>query len=105
MGPGDHTQPPIHGVERGSFRLGPDILKKLGGGSIQAGAAVAAGMFSVEPGDDATIIHPDVIRDIGHGDARAGMKVLQRFVQTLRRQPRNDLIEQPDGHSPDRIIR
>lgn len=104
--PGVHyEQPPIHGVSRGSFRLGPDIIKKLGGGNVQAGAAVAAGMFSVEPGDDPTVVHPDVVRDIGHGSHTAGLKVLSKWVAMLRGQAAPQRIEQPDGHSPDRVIR
>jgi hypothetical protein len=76
----------------------------LGHGDLQAGGRVAAHMFSVEAGDDPTIVHADVVRDIGHGSHPAGLKVLQRFVQTLRQQSHNSSIEQPDNHSPDRRI-
>jgi hypothetical protein len=94
QGPGVHyEQPPLNGVQRGSLRIPPDIIKKLGRGNVQAGAAVAAGMFSVEPGDDPTIVHPDVVRDIGHGSAKAGEKVLQKFCADLRRQSREIILE------------
>jgi hypothetical protein len=87
-GPGVHyEQPAIRGQPpRGSYRLPRDLIAHLGKGDVKAGAAVAAGMFSVEPGDDPTIIHPDVVRDLGHGSVAAGRRVLERFVAMLRRQ-------------------
>jgi hypothetical protein len=106
QGKGVHyEQPDIRGQPpRGSYRLAPDIIRKLGGGNAHAGAAVAAGMFSIEPGDDPTIVHADVVRDIGHGDLAKGHKVLNRLAAMLRRQPRDD-FDQPDGTRPARVIR
>jgi hypothetical protein len=101
-----YEQPPIHGQPlRGSFRLPKDVINKLGEGDPQAGGRVAAHMFSVEPGDDPTIVHTDVVRDLGHGDLAKGHKVLQKFVAMLRRQrgaPQH--IEQPDGNHG-RVVR
>jgi hypothetical protein len=68
----------------GSFRLDRNTIAALGDGDLKAGAAVAAGMFSVEPGDDPTIIRPDVVRDVGHGDMKAGRRVLEKFIARVR---------------------
>jgi hypothetical protein len=100
-----YEQPEIRGQPpRGSFRLSRRDVLALGKGGLQAGGRVGAHMFSVEPGDDPTIIHESVVRDIGHGSLVKGHRVLQKWVATLRRQPHNSSIEQPDNHSPDRII-
>jgi hypothetical protein len=100
-----YEQPKIRNLpERGSFRLGRDVLAALGHGDLQAGGRVAAHMFSVEPGDDPTIISADVVRDVGHGDLAKGHKVLGRFVSMLRRQSRegvtlvHDGLQHEDGH-------
>jgi hypothetical protein len=96
--PGWHyEQPPINGVQRGSFRIPRNIVDKLGQGDTRAGAAVLAGMFSVAPGDDPTIVHPDVVRDIGHGSERAGRAVLDKFVARVRRQSRDGVVLEHDG--------
>jgi hypothetical protein len=86
-GPGVHyEQPAIKGQPpRGSFRLPKDVINKLGEGDPQAGGRVAAHMFSAEPDIDfPDVVHADVVRDIGHGDIKAGRRVLERFVQRVR---------------------
>ena len=88
-----YEMPATTAMQRGSYRLGRDVLAALGHGDVKAGAAVAAGMFSIAPGDDPTIVHPDVVRDIGHGSAKAGEKVLQKFCADLRRQSREIILE------------
>jgi hypothetical protein len=100
-----YEQPPLHGQpERGSFRLPRDVFAALGHGDLQAGGRVAAHMFSVAAGDDPTIVHADVVRDVGHGSLAAGRRVLERFVQQVSHRGAQPRIEQPDGHSPDRVI-
>jgi hypothetical protein len=98
--PGWHyEQPEIRGQPpRGSFRLPKDVINKLGEGDPQAGGAVVAGMFGVEPDSDfpVDVIHADVVRDIGHGSLAAGRRVLERFVQRVRSEAAP--IPQPDGH-------
>jgi hypothetical protein len=82
---------------RGSFRLDRNTIAALGHGDLKAGAAVAAGMFSIAPGDDPTIVHPDVVRDIGHCSLAAGRRVLERFVARVRRQSRDGGVLQHDA--------
>jgi hypothetical protein len=74
------NQPP-----RESFRLPRDVIDKLGNGDPQAGGAVVHGMFGIEPDGDPSVIHADVVRDIGHGDIKAGRRVLEKFIAMLRR--------------------
>jgi hypothetical protein len=98
-GPGVHYEmPPIHGQPpRGSFRIPRDFFAALGHGNLELGGAVVAHMFSVEHGDDVTIVPPDVIRDLGHGSERAGRKVLEKFVQRVRHGARDAVILEHDG--------
>jgi hypothetical protein len=107
QGKGVHyEQPDIRGQPpRGSFRLPRDVIAQLGDGDLKAGGALVAGMFGVEPDSDSPdVVHADVIRDIGHGSVNAGRRVLEKFVARVRRQAAPQHIEQPDGHSPDRVI-
>ena len=101
--PGVHyEQPAIRGQPpRGSFRLPRDIINILGDGDPHAGGRVLAHMFSVEPGDDPTIISADVVRDVGHGDLAKGHKVLGRFVQMVRRQSRDGVTLHYTGRQHD----
>jgi hypothetical protein len=101
-----YTMPDVRGMAPpGSFRIPRDVIDKLGDGDLQAGAAVAGHMFAVDDNDDPTTIHPHVVRILGEGNLTAGRRVLEKFVARVRRQSREDSIPQPDGHSPDRIIR
>ena len=103
-----YVQPQIKGrPPRGSFTLPDDAVRALGPDPHTAGM-VLAGMFGLAPateGDDPRIIDPDVVKHIGHGDLAKGRKVLERFIQMVRRQGAPQHIEQPDGNSPSRVIR
>jgi hypothetical protein len=100
-----YEQPSIHGQpERGSFRLGRDVLAALGHGDLKLGGAIAASLFSVAAGDDPTIVHADVVRDVGHGSLNAGRKVLDRWIAQVRDGARDYVIEQPDGNHG-RVVR
>jgi hypothetical protein len=111
QGKGVHyEQPAICGQPpRGSFRLPKDVINKLGGGDPKAGGAVAHGTFGIEPDSDfpVDVVHADVVRDIGHGSTKAGLKVLEKFVARVRRQgaPDDNDFDQPDGTRPARVIR
>jgi hypothetical protein len=103
-----YEQPAIRGQPpRGSFRIPRDVIAKLGHGDLKAGGAVAHGMFGIEADSDfPDVVHADVVRDIGHGSANAGRKVLEKFVARVRRQgaqAHND-FDQPHG-GPSRVIR
>jgi hypothetical protein len=102
-----YQMPPVAGMAPpGSFRIPKDVIAALGDGDLESGGFVLHSLFGIEDTpDDPTVIHPHVIRIIGNGSLAAGQKVLQRFVQMVRRQGAPLHIEQPDGHSPDRIIR
>jgi hypothetical protein len=80
--------PNVRGMPpRGSFKIPPDIIDKLGEGDPKIGGAIIHQMFGIEDNpDDPTVIDPNVVRLIGHGDLAKGHKVLKRFVQMLRRQ-------------------
>ena len=57
------------------------------------------------PPDDPTVIHPHVVRIIGEGSQSAGRRVLEKFVQQVRQKSRDDVIEQPDGTGPSKVIK
>ena len=86
---------------RNSFTLPNDVINQLGNGDPRVAGMVLAGMFHLAPladSGDPRVIDPDVVADIGHGSLAKGQKVLQRFVQMLRRQSRDYVVEQPDGN-------
>jgi hypothetical protein len=58
-------------------------------------------MFSIEPGDDPTIIRPEVIRDVGHGDMKAGRRVLDKWIGMVRRQSREGVTLHYTGRQHD----
>jgi hypothetical protein len=100
----------VHGMPLpGSFRFSPKDIAKLGNGDLQAGGFLLQSLFGIE--DDpahADCVHPSAVRIIGNGSLAKGQKVLQRFVQMLRKQgaqSRDDSFEQPDGTRPARVIR
>jgi hypothetical protein len=85
----------------GSFRIPKDIFAALGDGDLKLGGFIVHRMFGIEDDpDDPTIIHPDAVRIIGHGNLNAGRRVLEKFVARVRRQGAPQHIEQPDGTSP-----
>ena len=98
-----YSMPPVRGMAPpGAFKIPRDVIERLGEGSAHDGGYIAHAMFGIEDDpDDPTIIHPDAVRIIGHGDLAKGHRVLKRFVQMLRRHGAQSRIEQPDGHSPD----
>jgi hypothetical protein len=86
---------------RNSFTLPDDAVRQLG--DPHTAGMVLAGMFGVRPytgEDDPRVIDPDVVKHIGHGSLAAGQKVLQRFVQMLRRQSREGVTLVHDGREP-----
>jgi len=87
------VQPPIKGrPPRGSFTLPDDVVDHLGDGDPRVAGSVLHGMFGLAPAtgeDDPRVIDPDVVREIGHGSASAGRRVLEKFVAMLRRQSRD----------------
>ena len=103
-----YQQPPIKGrPPRNSFVLPDSAVDALGNGDPQTAGMVLAHLFGLRlfTGEgDPRVIDPDVVADIGHGSLAKGRRVLQRFVQMVRRQGTPQRIEQPDGHSPDRIL-
>ena len=103
-----YTQPPIKGrPPRNSFTLPDDVVNHLGDGDPHVAGAVLHGMFGLAPAtgeDDPRVIDPDVVKHIGHGSVAAGRKVLERFVQMVRRQSREGVTlehvgsQHPDDH-------
>jgi hypothetical protein len=90
----------INGVAPpGSFKLPHHAVHALGAGDpLRAGRTVAS-LFGTSA-DDPLTIHPDVVRQIGEGDLKAGHRVLQRFVHMLRRPgAQSRVIPQPDGNN------
>jgi hypothetical protein len=97
-----YEQPAIKGQPaRGSFRIPRDVFEALGHGDLKVGGAIAHRMFGIEDEpDDPTVVHPHVVRIIGDGDARAGRRILEKFVAQMRRQgAQHDVAEQPDGNN------
>jgi hypothetical protein len=97
-----YSMPNVRGVPApGSFRIPKDIFAALGDGDLKLGGFIVHRMFGIEDDpDDPTIIHPDAVRIIGHGNLNAGRRVLEKFVARVRRQGAPQHIEQPDGTSP-----
>ena len=95
-----YSMPNVRGMASpGSFRLPRDVVNKLGDGDPKAGGAVVHQMFGVEDDpEDPTIVHGDVVRIIGNGSVAAGRRVLEKFVQRVRRQSRDYTVPQPDGN-------
>jgi hypothetical protein len=84
----------------GSFKLPHHAVHALGKGDPRNAGTVIANLFGPGAGDDPTVIHPDVVRQIGEGDLKAGHRVLQRFVHMLRRPgAQSRVIPQPDGNN------
>jgi hypothetical protein len=72
---------------RGSFTLPRDVIRILGDGDPEIGNLVLLDTFGVHPmSAPLGAIHPDAVRDLGHGNAAAGRKVLQKFVTMIRKQ-------------------
>lgn len=102
-----YTMPDVRGMAPpGAYKIPKDVVAHLGHGSLHDGGFVLHSLFGTEDTpEDPTVIHPHVVRIIGNGNLNAGRRVLEKFVARVRRQPRNDSIEQPDGNSPSRVIR
>jgi hypothetical protein len=69
------------------FTIPPDALRKLGGGSAALVHAVIHDTLGthVMSGSLGTI-GPDAVTEIGHGDYQVGLRILQKFIATVRRQ-------------------
>jgi hypothetical protein len=99
-----HYSPvPVRGMPApGSFRIPKDVFAALGDGDLKVGGAVAHAMFGIEDDpEDPTIIHPHAVRIIGNGNLNAGRRVLDRFVQMVRRQSREGVVLAHDGRQHD----
>lgn len=82
----------------GSFRLPHHVVHVLGQGDPRTAGRLIASLFGTSA-DDPLTIPPETVRHLGHGDIRAGHRVLQRFVQRLRSGgARSQTVEQPDGN-------
>jgi hypothetical protein len=81
----------------GSFRLPHHAIHKLGGGDGRTAGKVLKSLFAVDP-DSPDIIPAETVRHLGHGDLRAGRRVLEKFIARLRRPGVQSIIEQPDGN-------
>lgn len=76
----------VRGVpEPGSFRLPHHAVHALGAGDGRTAGRVIASLFGPGAGDNPTVIHPDIVRELGHGDAKAGARVLKKFVSMVGR--------------------
>jgi hypothetical protein len=82
-----YTMPDVRGMPApGSFRIPKDVFAALGDGDLKLGGAVVHSMFGIEDDpEDPTLVHPHAVRIIGNGSLAAGRKVLERFVQQVRR--------------------
>jgi hypothetical protein len=69
----------------GSFRLSHHAVRALGQNDPRTAGRVISSLFGQGVNGDPTVVHPDVVRDLGHGDVKTGHRVLQRFVQRLGR--------------------
>jgi hypothetical protein len=86
----------------GSFRIPKDVFEALGQGDLKLGGLIVHQMFGIEDDpDDATILHPHVLRIIGGSDLATGRKVLERFVARVRRQSRDGVVLHHDGRQHD----
>jgi hypothetical protein len=86
----------------GSFRVGKDIIAKLGDGDLQTGGFILQQMFGIEDDpEDPTVVHPHVLRILGNGSLAAGRRVLERFVAQVRRGARDSVVLEHDGREPD----
>jgi hypothetical protein len=100
-----YSMPPVRGMAApGSFRIPKDVFAALGDGDLKLGGLIAHQMFGLEDDPERPdLIHPHAVRIIGNGNINAGRRILEKFIQRVR-QSRDDSIEQPDGHSPDRVL-
>jgi hypothetical protein len=104
-----YEMPPVRGMAPpGAYRVPKNVIAALGQGDMKLGGYVLHAMLGVEDNPERPdLIDPNAVKIVGNGSARDGRRILDRFFQRVRQgaQPRNDSIEQPDGHSPDRVIR
>jgi hypothetical protein len=109
-----YVQPQIKGrPPRNSFTLPDDVVNYLGNGDPKIAGSVLHGMFGLRPftGEgDPRVLDSDVVTDIGHGSLAKGRKVLERFVQMVRRQSREGVVLAHNGrqHADDhgwRVVR
>jgi hypothetical protein len=85
----------------GSFRLPHHAVEALGAGDGRTAGMVLKQLFAVDA-DSPDIVPAETVQALGHGDHKTGHRVLNRFVQMLRKgkaESRN-AIPQPDGNSP-----
>jgi hypothetical protein len=90
----------------GSYRIPRDVFEAVGQGDIKMGAAAIHAMLGVEDFPERPdLIDPLAVRILGDGSLAAGRRVLDRFVQMVRRQgAQSDVIPQPDGNHG-RVVR
>jgi hypothetical protein len=82
-----------------SFRIPPDVVKRLGGGDWRTAGATLHFLFGTGHNDDPTVIPPDAVTELGHGDLKKGHRVLNRLVRLMRGHgTRAQAVEQPDGN-------
>ena len=100
--PGRADRVEMH-VANGSFVVPADIPAALGQGNSQAGAEILSGMFKtrqprqyaegggvddvpIQASDGEFLVDPETVAEIGHGDMKAGHRVLHAFVLKVRRE-------------------
>lgn len=69
----------------GGFEIPEDVVEALGRGDPMIGEAVLHEMFNygtLTP----RLIHPAVLKHLGHGDTKAGRRVIQAFIRLTRKQ-------------------
>jgi hypothetical protein len=87
----------VRGVpEPGSFRPPHHAVHALGAGDGRTAGRVIASLFGTSA-DDPLTIPPETVRALGHGDVKAGARVLKKFVAMLGGRGQSRIIEQPDG--------
>jgi hypothetical protein len=95
---GPYGMAPMHGMGRGSGQpkmswMRPPSMPRTGiPGAMSKMGSASGGVHRAAPGHVPIIaaggeflIHPDVVRDIGHGDISAGHRVLDKFVMNIRK--------------------
>jgi len=98
---------------RNSFVLPDDVVNALGAGDPKIAGSVIHLIFGLRPftGEGNPLeIDPDMVAEVGHGSLTKGRKVLERFVQIVRRQSREGPVLQHVGaqHADDhgwRVVR
>jgi hypothetical protein len=83
-------------IPKGSFHVPIPTVRALGGGDVEAGENVLAGMFKLSA---PRAIHPHALRELGAGSIVKGRKVLQRFLDRAGAPPADQQSEPEAEHA------